>query len=296
MAEFHTKRLKFNPLPRPFTSSGSTKAEVQILPIQPAKEVLMNSTSTQLAVLSQAITAQPISERPRERCLDTGASCLSLRECLALILGSGPPGLGCLGVAKAILTRPGNGLGQSEEERAFFLGMEGNGLSYLTDIPGLGPAGQAKLLAAIEIGRRYALFRAGSTKGNRNPSQTHKRHRVSELAVAALNRIPQKERCEPREWLGFIPVYRRGDLGELCLVERGVRTHVNTDPTEIFARLLSLRPQGFFLFHNHPSGMATPSEQDLDLTGKVAQVSSQFGIQLLGHWVVTQEDESWIPG
>jgi DNA repair protein RadC len=226
-------------------------------------------------------------ERPRERCLEHGPHSLSLRECLALILGSGPPGVGCMGLADRIMLRPGDGLGGGEEERAFFNSIESSPLNLLQEIQGLGDAKQAKLLAAFEIGKRYAAFRESRRalpKPGRHP----------EPARSALERIPPHLRSEAREWLGFIPYYRNFELGDLCIVERGVRTHVNIDPAELFARILSLRPSAIFLVHNHPSGNTTPSEQDFELTRRINQIARQFGIKLLGHWIVASGDERLI--
>lgn len=227
---------------------------------------------------------QPNSERPRERCLQRGASCLSLRECLALILASGPPGIGCLGLASKILDRPIHWPDPAEEERAFFIAMEGGSAPFLKDIQGLGPALQSRLLAAFEIGKRYSQYRCQAIS---SPNSLE----VPELATRSLERIPIEKRMASHEWLGFVPVHRSGELGRLCEVEKGVRTHVNTDPAELFARILALRPFGYFLFHNHPSGITRPSRQDLDLTQRVGNISGQLGIRLFGHWIVAPQGE-----
>jgi DNA repair protein RadC len=231
----------------------------------------------------------PASERPRERCLESGPHCLSLRECLALIIGAGPPEIGCLGLASQIINRPGEGLSKAEEERAFFMAMEVSPTAFLKGFSGLGPARQAKILAAFELGRRYALFR------NREETSQEQDCSLPQLAQAVLTKISPQERTQPQEWLGFVPVYRDGKLGEFCLVEKGSRTHVNIDPIELFARLLALRPHGFFLFHNHPSGVLKPSTQDLDITEKIHELSHQLGIQFLGHWIVASQGQRWIP-
>jgi len=235
----------------------------------------------------ETIEQTPASERPRERCLQRGAQALSLRECLALILGSGPPGVGCLGIAHRLLNRPGDGLSAPEEERAFFVAMEGSPVALLHEVRGLGTANQAKLLAAFELGRRYALFREAK-QAPRKPTSR------DDWATIALGRIPPHLRGESREWLGFIPYYRSGEIGELCVVERGVRTHVNVDPGELFARVLALRPAGLFLVHNHPSGNTAPSESDFELTRDVNQIARQFAIRLLGHWIVASRDQRLI--
>jgi DNA repair protein RadC len=234
------------------------------------------------------MNAIPLPERPRERCLEKGPNTLSLRECLAVILGTGPPRAGSLGLARAILERPGHGLAQTEEERAFFTAMESSGDSHLGGIDGLGPAGKARLLAAFELGRRYACYRQATLPGIRPLGA------VSDVAREALGRIPAIDRQEPREWLGFVPIYRSGQVGELCVVERGVRTHVNVDPAELFARLLALRPRGFVLVHNHPSGNLRPSAEDLHLTRSVCELARSLGMRQFGHWIVSPGGEHWL--
>jgi DNA repair protein RadC len=70
-----------------------------------------------------------------------------------------------------------------------------------------------------------------------------------------------------------------------------VRTHVNVEPSELFARVLALRPRGFFLFHNHPSGTLSASGPDLHLTQRVKSTAQQLGLDFLGHWIVTAQGE-----
>lgn len=233
----------------------------------------------------------PITERPRERCLEKGARALSFRECLALILNSGPRGKGSLGLASDILTRPGSGLQDGEQERAFFLAMEVSSEAYLSEISGIGEASLARLLAAFELARRYALFRESRNHILHPP---HQSQTLLDVARTALARIPLEHRNESQEWLGFVPCYRTGEVGQLCIVEKGVRTHVNIEPVELFARILALRPQGFILAHNHPSGDLTPSLPDQEITERVAQLARPFGIRMLGHWIVAARGEYWI--
>jgi hypothetical protein len=140
------------------------------------------------------------------------------------------------------------------------------------------------------MARRYALFR----ENRRSESPTAKSQSLLQVAKTALSRVPDPWRKEVQEWLGFIPCYRTGEVGQLCIVERGVRTHVNIEPVELFARILALRPQGFVLVHNHPSGDLTPSLPDQEITERVAALARPFGIRMLGHWIVTAQGETWI--
>jgi DNA repair protein RadC len=194
-----------------------------------------------------------------------------------------------LGTAGEILNRPGKGMSSASEEAAFFTAMETSSRALLQDIPGLGPAGKAKILAAFEIGRRYALFR------NRNTHPELRNSTLPQLATRALKLISQRLRDDPQEWFGFVPLLRSGSLGDFCLAERGSRTHVNLDAAELFARILALRPTGLFLFHNHPSGDTLPSMQDYELTDRMDSLTQEFKILLLGHWIVTSQNERWIP-
>ena len=237
------------------------------------------------------IRTLPTSERPRERCLKQGARVLSLRECLAVVIGSGTASQDCLSLASSILDRPGPGLAEPEQEKAFFLALEG-GLgapdSQLSGIKGIGSAHRARLLATFEIGRRYENYR--NLARFKDPGLQVRQ----EAPERALDAIPLDLRNEPREWFGFVPIHRSGAIGEFCLVERGLRTHIHIDPIELFARVLALRPVALFLFHNHPSGELTPSNPDIHLTREVKKLCEGLGIRLLGHGIVSRMEERWI--
>ncbi len=223
------------------------------------------------------IDERPHSERPRERLLSAGAESLSLRELIAVLLGSGPRGQGCLGAASALLARSGGG--NVEQEHAFFLGMETSPVAQLQDIAGIGSAGRARIAAAFELGRRYSRFHEIRTGDPPPPAGA--------IVRRALGRIGPVLRSARQEWLGFVAIDVNGQVGDFCLVEKGARTHVNVDPLELFARILALRPMAILLAHNHPSGSLRASAADRELTERVASLLDGFGIGLLGHYVVT---------
>gem|GEM_PF-1112399 len=233
----------------------------------------------------------PDSERPRERCLTQGAHSLSFRECLALLIQSGPPGIGCLGLASQLLNRPGQGLTEHEQERAFFVCLENSETGHLQSLRGLGPAAQARILAALEIGRRFSIHQLRNSLQSTSSASS----RYKNLPQLALDKIEHSLRITPREWLGFVPIYGGREVGDFTLVEKGVRTHVNFDPAELFARILSLRPRGFYLFHNHPGGSLEPSHSDLLLTTQVIEASKLLGIRLFGHGIITPSHQTWVP-
>jgi DNA repair protein RadC len=102
----------------------------------------------------------------------------------------------------------------------------------------------------------------------------------------AFARIAPELRDAAFEWFGFIPDYGTARLGTLCVVARGARDQVTVDLKDLFARILSVKPDGILLVHNHPSGQLEPSLEDWDLTRQVRELSASFGIDLRGHWIV----------
>ncbi len=231
-------------------------------------------------------------ERPRERCLRDGPGSLSLRECFALLIGTAPSGTGgAMGVAEVLLSRAfplarDETLNPVHLERAFFEAWAMGPDSLLAGLHGLGEVGRSRILAALELGRRYAVFRMSQQR----ESQTG--------PIGMLAQQPNLDsalRYSEKEWIGFFPVSARGVTGDFCLVERGTRTHVNLDPAEFFQRLLSLRTKAFILAHNHPSGDPRPSACDLDLTFRIRATAEALGIRLLGHWIVVPNGQgSWV--
>lgn len=227
---------------------------------------------------------------PMWRCLTNGPRTLSFRECLTLVLKPNSSSRTSAVAARLLHSQAGE-MDEEEQERAFFTVMETDSPAHLQNIASLAESDQSRLLAAFELGRRYHLFR----ERNRSAADSSGVASLSALTSQALAKVDAHWRDEPKEWLGFVPVYNKKQIGNLCVVERGVRTHVNTEPAELFRRLLSVSPRSFFLFHNHPSGDLCPSSQDHDLTRRVEDLALRLGVRLLGHWILSGTREREIP-
>lgn len=243
----------------------------------------------------------PEEERPRERLFNHGAQVLSLRECVALLLGSGPIHEGSLGLAARICDFASKSDQPWEAESFFFEFLDDPHLkpSQLSALfKGLGIAGATRLLATMEIARRYhSLKNKDSRHTRRVPPQSKFDDSMSgpgPLAYRALRQIPERVRNASVEHLGFVPLADLEQVGNYYEIDRGMRTHVNTDPIEIFRKILLLRSPAFFLVHNHPSGNHFPSEADRRLTHHVARTSEALTLRCLGHWIVSSQGESWL--
>lgn len=208
---------------------------------------------------------------------------MTVRELLAIVLGGDAAGKHGA-IATRLLDRSGRSLTKTNRERALFCALhDGGEAAVIHDLHGLDASGRARLEAVFELARRYAQFRDAEVRSIDGVGDV----RLNALEKFALAQVPKSLRVAPKEWIGFVPLYQTGKLGEFCLVERGVRTHVNFDPRELFVRVLSLRAVAFFLVHNHPSGLLSASREDHRLTAEVARIGRSLGVELAGHWVVT---------
>jgi DNA repair protein RadC len=81
------------------------------------------------------------------------------------------------------------------------------------------------------------------------------------------------------------------NLGKRLLREEvAARGTVDEAPVyvrEIVRRALELGATGLVLVHNHPSGDASPSRSDLDLTRRLAAATGTMGVTLFDHMIVT---------
>ena len=74
------------------------------------------------------------------------------------------------------------------------------------------------------------------------------------------------------------------------LVEKGTISFVNIDFRKIVSLSLKHNAAFIVLAHNHPSGIALPSKEDIKFTEQLDEVLSSLGIKLLDHLIVCRDD------
>lgn len=235
----------------------------------------------------------PDDERPRERCLKHGPETLSLRECLAILIGTGPRGKGCLGLATELLSQhhltplPNEFYettkNYSEIERLMAL-WQTLGTSFFDLVPGVGSAQKARLLASFEIARRYQIAAA-----HESSIVIPKELRLSVIEKKVLTKISSEDRSAPEEWFGFVGVYKTGETTSLRIVSRGTARSVTIDRQKLFREILMTTAPGFILLHNHPSGDLEPSQADIELTNELSEVAQQLDLRCVSHFIVSSK-------
>jgi DNA repair protein RadC len=210
-----------------------------------------------------AISDWPAAERPRERLLARGAAVLSDAELLAIFLRVGVRGKSAVDLARELLDRFGGSLARLAHTDA----------AMLAAMPGMGPAKAAQLVATLELARRALAeeVRAGDILSSPGAVRDWLR-----LKLAAL---PHEVFCAL--WLDS--QNRLIDFEELF---RGTLTKTSVYPREIVKRALACNASAAVFAHNHPSGIAEPSNADEMLTRSLRQALALVDIKLLDHFIV----------
>jgi DNA repair protein RadC len=203
-----------------------------------------------------------IPDRPRERLLAYGVERLSTAELLALILGTGLPGRNATALAQHIIYSVG---GLMPLARAV--------PRELVNIPGIGVARAARISAAFHLGRRAMEATLAEPYMVEDPIELYERLR---LRLCGL----------PQEVFVVVALGARGAILEEIEVARGCLTGVDVHPREVFRPLIRLAAAAAVVAHNHPSGDARPSREDIALTYRLRDAGEVIGIPILDHLVI----------
>ena len=202
-----------------------------------------------------------MAETSRERLLEQGALALSETELLAVVLGSGTPGLPVRAIAESLLAL-GPGL----------LELSRRDPRELTYLPGVGPARAAQLAASLELGRRAQLS-VDRRPRLRTPAE------IYQYLSPALRSLR-------REVFHVLSLNGRNVLLGDARVAEGSMNACPVDPREVFSAALAARATAIVLAHNHPSGDPEPSEMDIALTEQLVEGGRILGIRVLDHLIV----------
>lgn len=204
----------------------------------------------------------PASERPREKLLARGAGTLSNAELLAIFLRTGTRGKSALDLGRELLRRHGGLRGLlGADEREF------------TAVAGLGRAKYAQLQAALELARRHLKEDLERVNAITSPSATRR------FLAAQLRDLPH----EVFSCLYLDTRHRVIGFEELF---RGTLDGASVHPREVVKRVLAVNAAAVIFAHNHPSGVAEPSDADRRLTRRLADALSLVDVRVLDHFVV----------
>jgi DNA repair protein RadC len=202
-------------------------------------------------------------DRPRERMRAVGARHLSVRELLAVVVGSGSAGVSAVQVAGRILDACGGSLRR----------LGGQDVGLLEAVPGVGAAIGARVVAALELGRRASSEATPEEDPVRGPADVFRR------MGSRLRDLPQEE------FHALLLNTRHRVIREVAIT-RGILDASLVHPREVFRLAVVEGAAGVILVHNHPSGDPTPSAEDRAVTRQLAEAGRALGIPVLDHVIV----------
>lgn len=195
----------------------------------------------------------------RQRLLVGGPDALSADELLALVLGRS----GTADTLRALRERFGG-----------LVGLARRSPRELARAPGLGPAGAARLTAAIALGLR-ATERLQRGEQLTSSAEVYLRFRA--LAV------------RDRESFWALALDTRNRVLRSIRVCEGTLTNCILRPSDVLTPLLRESAAAAIVLHNHPSGDPEPSAQDVELTRRLREAADLVGIRLLDHVIVAAD-------
>jgi len=95
-------------------------------------------------------------------------------------------------------------------------------------------------------------------------------------------------RSKRQEYLICLSLDNAGRLINQRVVTIGLLDTTLAHPREVFAGPLTDRAASVIIAHNHPSGVAAPSDHDIALTQQLAAAGQLLGIPLQDHFIVTR--------
>ena len=95
---------------------------------------------------------------------------------------------------------------------------------------------------------------------------------------------------ETKEKVGIMCLDVKGAMTGFAFMGEGALDSVGISNRDIAKRVLDCNAAAAVIFHNHPNGIALPSESDIRLTKDVAGTLSKIGVQLIDHVIVADTD------
>ncbi len=206
------------------------------------------------------------SERPRERLEKYGAQVLTNGELLAILLRVGIQGRNAVQLGQEILTRFGD-----------LAGIQRAPFSALCEIEGVGPAKAAQIKAAIELGNRLSK------------ESTNERPLVSK-PEDAIELVRYELRGKEQEELWVMMLSSRNRMLQIDKLYKGSLNSSSVRIAELFKTAIRINAAAVILFHNHPSGDAKESPEDVNLTKTALEAGKMLDIKVLDHIIIAGGD------
>lgn len=208
------------------------------------------------------IGAWPPLERPREKLICLGADKLSEAELIAIVLQSGSQGMDALELARFLLVRFGGlrGLLAAPKEE-------------VCSIKGLGESKFARLAIILELGNRCRL-------------ESLKKRNILNGASQTKEYLKAKYQGRDAEVFSCLFLDSQHQLIVIEELFSGTIDGAAVYPREVVKKCLKHASAAVIFAHNHPSGIAEPSQADIAITAKLRAALATIDVRVLDHLII----------
>ena len=203
-------------------------------------------------------------DQPREKLRDKGPKALSNAELLAILIGSGTPGVSAVQLMQEVLAGCNNNLNTLGKMT----------IRQLMDYKGIGEAKAITILAACELGKR------------RQQEKPEERPDLGTATRIYNHMHPLMQDLDVEEfWLLLMNQNYR--LIREQRISHGGITETAVDIRIIMREAVLSNATILAVAHNHPSGNLSPSRADDELTRSIKRACDVMRIKFLDHVIVT---------
>lgn len=206
-----------------------------------------------------------MADRPRERLAHQGPEALAEAELVAILLRTGTRGTSALRLAEGLLADCGG-----------VAGLRHARFDELRARHGIGGAKAAQLLAAIELGRRFAKAEVFARRAIQSPDD------VAELLRYDIGGREQ-------EHLVVVLLDTRNRLLRTVEVYVGSLNSSLVRIGEVFREAVRSNAAAVIVAHNHPSGDPSPSPEDVAVTRALVEAGRLLDIEVLDHLIIGKD-------
>ncbi len=212
-------------------------------------------------------------ERPRERLALHGAFSLPHSTLLAIILRTGKEGVDAEEIGRRLINRFGS-----------LRGIDNASLAEICGIEGIGPAKAVQIKAALELGKRFYREKAAKTRRISRPEDI--------VDYVAEYYGPYLRDAKKEVFSIILLDVKNKPIGNLEISRGSVSASI-VDPGEIIREATLRSASAVILVHNHPSGEAEPSNEDIRVTGRIVEACRLVEIKVLDHVIIGKNLEDY---
>jgi len=203
-------------------------------------------------------------DQPREKLRDRGPQALSNAELLAILIGSGTPGVSAVELMQSVLSDCNNNLNT--------LGKMS--IRQLMGFKGIGEAKAITILAACELGKR------------RQAETPEERPELSSATRVYRHMLPVMQDLDTEEFWVLLLNQSHKLIKKIKIAHGGI-SEVSVDIRIIIREAVLANATIVAVCHNHPSGNTMPSRQDDSLTQSIKRACEMMRLYFMDHVIIT---------